>query len=131
MITILCIDDEREIRELLAEEFEDSGLNVIQASNGREGLEKILAHTPDIVVCDISMPEMNGHEVMAAVRMNHPELANMPIILLSALTDRHNTLQGLSAGADDYLSKPIDLDLLMAKISGCIMMLENRKSLVF
>ena len=131
MTKILCIDDEREIRELLVEELEEAGLVTIQASNGREGLEKILSEKPDLVVCDISMPEMNGHELMAAVRINHPELANMPIILLSAMTDRENILQGLSAGADDYLSKPIDLDLLMAKISGCILLLENRKNLAF
>lgn len=129
MTTILCIDDEAEIRKLLIEEFQDAGLKTLEASDGREGLHKILSAWPDIVVCDISMPVMSGHELLAEIQVNYPDFANMPFILLTALTDRENTLNGLAAGADDYLTKPVDLDLLMAKISGCITRLEsNRKA---
>jgi DNA-binding response OmpR family regulator len=129
MTTILCIDDETEIRKLLVEEFQDAGLKTLEAANGREGLEKILTAWPDIVVCDVSMPVMTGHELLAEIQVNHPEFSNTPFIMLTAMTDKENTLNGLKAGADDYLTKPVDLDLLMAKISGCIARLEsNRKA---
>ncbi|TDX76126.1 response regulator receiver domain-containing protein [Neorhizobium sp. R1-B] len=129
MTTILCIDDETEIRKLLIEEFQDAGLKTLEAANGREGLEKILTAWPDIVVCDVSMPVMTGHELLAEIQVNHPEFSNTPFIMLTAMTDKENTLNGLKAGADDYLTKPVDLDLLMAKISGCIARLEsNRKA---
>jgi DNA-binding response OmpR family regulator len=129
MIKILCIDDEADIRSLLVEELQDAGLETIEASNGREGLEKILTTWPDIVICDVSMPVMTGHEMLAEIQLNHPMFSNTPIIMLTAMTDRENTLAGLQAGADDYLTKPVDLDLLMAKISGCIMRLENNRKM--
>jgi DNA-binding response OmpR family regulator len=127
MITILCVDDEVEIRKLLVEEFQDAGLKTLQASNGKEALDIIVNSWPDIVVCDISMPVMNGHELLAEIQMNHPEFSQTPFIMLTALTDRENTLAGLEAGAEDYLTKPVDLDLLMAKVNGCIMRLENNR----
>ena len=68
-------------------------------------------------------------EMLAEIQLNHPEFSNTPIIMLTAMTDRENTLAGLQAGADDYLTKPVDLDLLMAKISGCIMRLENNRKM--
>ena len=129
MIKVLCVDDEADIRSLLVEELHDAGLETIEACNGREGLDKILATWPDIVICDVSMPVMTGHEMLAEIQLNHPEFSNTPIIMLTAMTDRENTLAGLQAGADDYLTKPVDLDVLMAKISGCIMRLENNRKM--
>lgn len=129
MIKVLCIDDEADIRSLLVEELHDAGLETIEASNGREGLDKILTTWPDIVICDVSMPVMTGHEMLAEIQLNYPEFSNTPIIMLTAMTDRENTIAGLQAGADDYLTKPVDLDLLMAKISGCIMRLENNRKM--
>jgi CheY-like chemotaxis protein len=129
MTTVLCIDDEKEIRKLLVEEFQDAGLKTLEASNGQEGLERILTEWPDIVVCDVSMPVMTGHELLAEIQVNHPEFSNTPFIMLTAMTDKSNTLDGLKAGAEAYLTKPVDLDVLMAKISGCIARLEsNRKA---
>jgi DNA-binding response OmpR family regulator len=127
VIKVLCIDDEVEIRNLLVEELRDAGLETIEASNGREGLEKILTTWPDVVICDVSMPVMTGHELLAEIQLNYPDFSNIPIIMLTAMTDRENTLAGLQSGADDYLTKPIDLELLMAKISGCILRLENNR----
>ncbi|MCF3639598.1 response regulator [Rhizobium sp. TRM95111] len=125
MITILCIDDEADIRELIVEELADAGFATLEAANGREGLELLLAKWPDIVICDITMPEMDGHQLIATIQLNHPELSNIPFIFLTAMTDKENMLAGLRAGAADYLTKPIDLDILMAKISGCVTRLEN------
>lgn len=119
-ITILCIEDETEIRTLLVEELMDAGFKTLQASNGREGLEMILAKWPDIVICDISMPEMDGHQVLAEIQLNHPEFSNVPFIFLTALADKGNMITGLQAGAADYLTKPIDFDILLAKITGCV-----------
>lgn len=128
MITILCVEDETDLRKLLVEEFKEAGLNTLEASNGKEGLEMILRHWPDIVVSDVSMPIMNGHELLAQIQINHPEFASIPFILLTALSDKENQLAGLAAGAEDYLTKPVDLDLLMAKINGCILRLKNGRS---
>ncbi|AYM84033.1 response regulator [Agrobacterium tumefaciens] len=127
MITVLCVEDEVELRKLLVEEFQDAGLATIEASNGKEGLDPMLSSWPDIVVCDISMPVMNGHELLAEIQINHPELSNTPFIMLTALSDKENQIAGLSAGAEDYLTKPVDLELLMAKINGCIMRLQNNR----
>lgn len=126
-ITILCVEDEAEIRALLVEELEDAGFKTLQAANGREGLETILAKWPDIVICDVTMPEMDGHELLAEIQLNHPELSNVPFIFLTALADKENMILGLQSGAADYLTKPFDFDILLAKITGCIIRIENDK----
>lgn len=126
-ITILCIEDEIEIRTLVVEELEDAGFKTLQASNGREGLEIILAKWPDIVICDITMPEMDGHQVLAEIQLNHPELSAVPFIFLTALADKDNMIAGLQGGAADFLTKPIDFDLLLAKITGCVTRIENER----
>lgn len=126
MITILCIEDEKPVRDLIVEELNDAGLRTLEAENGRHGLEMILQHRPDIVISDITMPEMDGTQLLAEVQINHPELSNMPFIFLTALADREKMIEGLRAGADNYLTKPIDFDVLMAKIQGLIMRIENR-----
>ncbi|MCM2477414.1 response regulator [Rhizobium sp. CG5] len=125
MITILCIEDEDQIRSLIVEELEDAGFKTLQATNGREGLEMIRSKWPDIVICDITMPEMDGHQLLADIQLNHPEFSNIPFIFLTALADRENLIVGLQAGAADYLTKPIDFDILLAKITGCVTRIEN------
>ena len=99
----------------------------MEASNGKEALGIILSSWPDIVVSDVSMPVMNGHELLAEIQINHPELSNTAFIMLTALSDKENEMAGLSAGAEDYLTKPVDLELLMAKINGCIVRLQNNR----
>jgi DNA-binding response OmpR family regulator len=128
MTTILCIDDETDIRELLVEELEEAGFKTLQAANGREGLDIILTKWPDIVICDISMPVMNGHELLAELQLNYPELSNIVFIMLTAFTDRENTIEALRAGVDDYLTKPVDLDMLLAKINGCVVRIANNRT---
>ncbi|WP_117191590.1 response regulator [Rhizobium terrae] len=125
MISILCIDDETELRQILVEELEDAGFKTFQASNGREGLDMLIAKWPDLVICDISMPVMNGHELLAEIQVNYPEFARTPFIMLTALADRENMLSGLQGGAEAYLTKPVDFDLLMAKVVGCVTRIEN------
>jgi len=122
----LCVEDEKPVRDLIVEELNDAGLRTLEAENGRHGLEMILKHRPDIVISDITMPEMDGTQLLAEVQINYPEFSNMPFIFLTALADREKMLEGLRAGADNYLTKPIDFDVLMAKIQGLIMRIENR-----
>jgi DNA-binding response OmpR family regulator len=119
--TIVCIEDEADLREAIAEDLEDAGYKVVQAADGKAGLEAILDHQPDLVLSDIMMPLMNGYEVLRAIRVQelsdkYPKFAEMPFIFMSALSDRENVIEGIRLGADDYLPKPVDFDMLQAKI---------------
>lgn len=122
---ILCIEDEEDLREDIVEELEAAGHDLLQAANGKQGLEMILEHRPDLVVSDITMPGMDGFAVLKEVRGNHPNLANMPFIFLSALADKNDQLEGLSLGADDYLTKPIDIELLISKVNAEVRRLQR------
>ena len=105
MITILCVEDEDDIRNLLVEEISDAGFKTLEASNGKQALELIIEKWPDIVICDITMPEMDGHQLFAEIQINHEQLSNIPFIFLTALTDKENMVTALKAGAADYLTK--------------------------
>lgn len=116
MPRILCIEDEDVLREDLVEELTEAGHDVFQASNGRKGHAAILDNAPDLVLCDISMPDMSGYELLVTLRDNHPEFDDVPFIFLSALADRKDIIKGKTLGADDYLTKPIDFELLLATV---------------
>lgn len=114
---ILCIDDDRETAALIAEELIDRGYEVGLAHDGREGLATILKTMPDLVLSDISMPAMSGFELLDRLVSLAPRFSRMPFIFLTALTDRANELKGRQLGADDYVIKPIDFDMLTAIIN--------------
>lgn len=116
MPKILCIEDEDILREDLVEELTEAGYEVFEASDGRSGHSAILDHTPDLVLCDISMPDMSGYELLVTLRDNHPEFDEVPFVFLSALADRKDVIKGKTLGADDYLTKPIDFELLLATL---------------
>ncbi|MEO1019237.1 MAG: response regulator, partial [Pseudomonadota bacterium] len=116
MKRIICVEDEEDIRHLLMDELTDAGYEVVEAANGQLGLDAILRDKPDLVLCDISMPVMDGHLLLQYLRENHPEFADTPFIFLSALADREHIVEGKKLGADDYLTKPIDLDLLLVTV---------------
>jgi DNA-binding response OmpR family regulator len=109
---VLCIEDDRETAQLIAEELEDRGFEVIVAHNGRDGFAAILANEPDLVLCDLSMPMMSGFEVLERLTAMAPRFQDIPFVFLTALTDRDNELRGRRLGADDYVTKPIDFDVL-------------------
>src|SRR5246127_725448 len=111
-IKILCVEDDRETAALIAEELIDRGYEVTLAYDGREGLAAILKTMPDLVLSDISMPIMSGFELLEQLTALAPRFSNMPFVFLTALTDRDNELKGRQLGADDYVTKPIDFDLL-------------------
>ena len=114
---ILCIEDDRETAALIAEELVDRGYEVTVAHDGREGLAAILRTMPDLVLSDISMPVMSGFELLERLIALAPRFSKMPFVFLTALTDRDNELRGRQLGADDYVTKPIDFELLATIIS--------------
>jgi DNA-binding NarL/FixJ family response regulator len=114
---ILCIEDDRETAALIAEELIDRGYAVTLAHDGREGLAAILKTMPDMVLSDISMPMMSGFDLLERLIALAPRFAKMPFVFLTALTDRENELKGRQLGADDYVSKPIDFDVLATIIA--------------
>lgn len=116
MPSILCIEDEVDLREEVVESLRESGYETYEASNGTEGMDIIFRMKPDLVLCDITMPKMNGFELLDTLRVKHPELANTPFVFLSALADRTDVISGKQLGADDYLIKPVDFDNLQATI---------------
>ncbi len=113
---ILCIEDDRETAELIAEELIERGYDVTVARDGGEGFAAIFKTMPDLILCDINMPVMSGFEVLEHLAKIAPRFGNMPFVFLTALTDRNNQLKGRRLGADDYVTKPIDFDVLDAII---------------
>src|SRR6516162_2377741 len=114
---ILCVEDDRETAALIAEELIERGFDIRIAYDGQEGLLAILKHKPDLVLCDISMPVMSGFEVLESLTEVAPQLGHIPFVFLTALTDRDSELKGRKLGADDYVTKPIDFDVLTAIIN--------------
>jgi DNA-binding NarL/FixJ family response regulator len=114
---ILCIEDDRETAALIVEELVDRGYDVTVAHDGREGLAAILRTMPDLVLSDISMPAMSGFELLENLIALAPRFSKMPFVFLTALTDRDNELKGRQLGADDYVTKPIDFDVLATIIA--------------
>jgi serine phosphatase RsbU (regulator of sigma subunit) len=104
-IRILTIDDEDLVREIFTAYLEDSGFEVIQASNGQTGIELIRRESPDLVLCDLRMPGMDGLQVLATVTHEFPEL---PILVVSGMGGINDAIQALKLGAWDYVTKPIE-----------------------
>lgn len=117
MKKVLVIEDNKEILENTAEILELSNYNVFTAENGRIGIEKALADKPDLILCDIMMPELDGYGVLHMVQ-SHPQLQHTPFIFLTAKTDPSEVRKGMSLGADDYIPKPFDPTDLLTAVEG-------------
>lgn len=114
MRKILVIDDNTDIRENTAEILVLAGYNAITAENGKKGVELALHEIPDLIVCDIMMPELDGYGVLHLLKKN-VQTENIPFIFLTAKTERSDFRKGMELGADDYITKPFDdLELLRA-----------------
>jgi DNA-binding response OmpR family regulator len=114
---ILCVDDDRDTASLICEELVDRGFDVRVAYNGREGLDAILKEPPDLVLSDVGMPGMSGFELLGTLTSMEPRFESMPFVFLTALCDHDTELKGWQLGADDYLTKPVDYDVLAALIT--------------
>ena len=117
MKTILLIEDDRVIRENTAELLELAGFAVLTAENGQLGVAQALATKPDLVVCDIMMPVLDGYGVLQIFNQN-ARLAGVPFIFLTAKTESTDLRRGMALGADDYLTKPFDKAELLSAITG-------------
>jgi DNA-binding response OmpR family regulator len=108
-VTVLVVDDDPVIMRLLEVNFEMEGYTVVTATDGQQALDQIASSVPDLVVCDIMMPIVNGLEVVERLRQSGDEtLRRLPVILLSAKAQASEVQKGLDVGADDYITKPFD-----------------------
>ena len=106
-MTVLVIDDDPVILELLRVNFEIEGFDVLCATDGEEGLQRALEHHPDVVISDIMMPRRDGLQLLTDLK-GDPSTEDLPVILLSAKAQKAEVQQGLDLGADDYITKPFD-----------------------
>jgi CheY-like chemotaxis protein len=114
MKSVLVIDDNKDIRENTAEILDMAGYKTFTAENGKKGVEQALKEKPDVIVCDIMMPELDGYGVLHLLRKN-PETVHIPFIFLTAKTERSDLRKGMEMGADDYVTKPFEeIELLNA-----------------
>lgn len=116
-IKILCVEDEQDIRENIVEILRDEGFEVFEADNGKHGFESFMQNKPDLVVSDIMMPEIDGYGLLQLIRESKNIRNNtVPFIFLTALGQKDNVIKGVTLSANDYMVKPIDFDLMIAKI---------------
>jgi cyclic di-GMP phosphodiesterase len=124
--TILIVDDERAGRDTLEAILESEGYHLEMAESGPEALEKAVVLLPDVILLDVMMPGMTGFEVCQRIR-NDPVLAEIPVIILTALDDRESLLRALDSGADDFITKPFDRFELRARLLGITRLNRYRK----
>ena len=111
-VNVVLIDDHDEMRENIKEILELDNYSVFDASNGKQGVRLIQNHLPDIIICDIMMPDLDGYGVLKIIR-NNPETTHIPFIFLTAKNEMKDMRKGMNLGADDYLAKPFtDIELL-------------------
>ena len=123
MPTILLIEDNRTICENTAEILEMEGYTIVTASNGKKGFKKTIELLPDLIICDILMPEMDGIELIAKLGL-HSELKTIPVIFYSAKAEKKDIKEAMDLGAYDYIVKPSDLNDLLASIRKCMESIE-------
>jgi len=115
MKKILVIDDDQDIREQVIKVLQYEGFQTMSADNGRIGVKLAKKHLPDLIICDVTMPEVSGYRVLADIRSN-PMTENTPFIFLTGMASQEQVRRGMRLGADDYLTKPFNADELFAAI---------------
>ena len=114
---ILVVEDEKALLCDIVEELQEAGYRTVAAKDGREALNLLVDAVPDLLLCDITMPGLDGYEVLRTLRAERPELNATPFIFLTALSDPREIVEGKLQGADDYLVKPVDYDLMLATVA--------------
>ena len=117
--TILVVDDEQDLLDLIEYNLKKEGFAVIKAENGLEGIKAAKEHKPDLILLDIMMPKMDGLEVCNQIRQDQ-EIKKTPIIFLTARGDEKTEVEGLNMGGDDYVTKPISTTKLMSRIKAVL-----------
>jgi CheY-like chemotaxis protein len=115
MPRILVIEDEPQMRRNILTILDMEGFEALGAENGRLGLEMIRSRQPDLILCDVMMPELDGYGVLKALRAD-PAIAEIPFVFLTAKGERGDFRAGMNLGADDYLTKPVVLDDLLKAV---------------
>jgi two-component system alkaline phosphatase synthesis response regulator PhoP len=124
MSKILIVDDEQDIVELLSYNLEKEGFKTVKAYDGEAALGMVRSGKPDLMILDLMLPKMNGLDVCKAIRRN-PEVANLPIIMLTAKGDEIDKIIGLEIGADDYVTKPFSVKELIARVRTILRRLQD------
>lgn len=124
MTKILLIEDEAHLRDFISSTLELFGYEVITAENGEKGVELAVVQAPDIVLCDISLPGIDGYGVLSMLR-SKPSTVGIPLIFLTARTDRQEVRKGMALGADDYITKPFGVDELLSSINARLLRKED------
>jgi two-component system alkaline phosphatase synthesis response regulator PhoP len=127
--TILVVDDEQDLLDLIEYNLRQEGYEVILAEDGQEGIQKAREHMPDLLLLDIMMPQMDGIEVCDRMRED-PDLSHIPIIFLTARSDEKTEIEGLNKGADDYITKPISTNKLVSRIKAVLRRFEETQEQV-
>lgn len=122
--TILVVDDEQDLLDLIEYNLKKEGFHVLKAEDGKEGIEVAREHNPSLVLLDIMMPKMDGLEVVEQMR-NDDELKHIPIIFLTARGDEKTEVEGLNKGGDDYIAKPISTTKLISRIKAVLRRVEK------
>jgi two-component system phosphate regulon response regulator PhoB len=117
--TVLVIEDERDLCELLALNLGRAGYQTFIAQDGRQGLSLAATHRPDLILLDVMLPGLTGTEVAARLRAD-PSLAHIPIVMLTAKAEEVDQLVGLAVGADDYITKPFSVKILLARLEALL-----------
>ena len=119
MKKVLLIEDDHNIRENTAEMLELSGFHVIVAENGQEGIQELTKIKPDVILCDIKMPHLDGFSVLTKFK-EIKEIAHVPFIFFSASVEKKEVEQAFALGIDGYIRKPFDFDELISTINQCL-----------
>jgi two-component system, OmpR family, alkaline phosphatase synthesis response regulator PhoP len=117
--TILVVDDEKDLLDLIEYNLRKEGFDVLKAENGEDGIQMAKEHNPDLVLLDIMMPKMDGIEVCDLMKKD-PKLKQIPIIFLTARGDEKTEVEGLNKGGDDYITKPISTTKLISRIKAVL-----------
>ncbi len=112
MADILVVEDEPDLRELIADEIECMGHSATVARDGREALKCLATKEPQVILSDINMPDMNGCEFRRELVKNFSHLGNVPFVFVSAYAERNDIADAMEVGADHFITKPIDFDSL-------------------
>jgi adenylate cyclase len=112
---VLIVDDEPFNVDVLQQELDELEYHIITASNGKEALEQIKKHQPDLILLDLMMPVLDGFAVLSEIKGDN-SLRDIPVIIVSAADDSKSIVKGIKQGADDYITKPIDADHLKKKV---------------
>jgi DNA-binding response OmpR family regulator len=115
MEKILVIENEKPALENICEILSRKGFKAIDASSGDQGIKRLSEEKPDLILCDLLMPGINGYEVLDTIKKN-PDLCGIPFIFLTAWANKENVIKGLELGAQDYITKPFDSKELLIRV---------------